>query len=614
MIAIQDGLFRDHYKDLPKKWREFLDALASLVGSILLLLSLKSKESPKPDQESSKNIISTLWDLSGYLLVASVFMVFRATFAAFIGLANTIIWVAVVFTTAGPMILSGLYEATLDRKIIRSMLSALLLKQETVREGGEKGEGSKDERDCVPDWNIFYKRVHQLYAVLVGNLALPEHIHGDTGPEPRTVWKDVRNLVKTEELRELETRQADIIQSKGARAFAEYREVTRVRLKGMLGCQASFGAAIGAPVVFFIGSFLFSVVSNLGVVGDNDTSHALAFGMWWMIIPHVAIVSGCLLAGNNPNTLEVIVCGVGGPWPEDQATKPWWHEWYQPYYQSVYTPVWMWERGRSKREWIDELRIEYSGPSGEGTDAKHGEFHLNLLDWLILFVITFVLMVLPFILAFLTSFYTPTVGLSCRTLNFLLYFLFQVCSSAVWVWNFFRPHRLTRRANWLPFAKKGDADGNNSSIIYYLLLIFVVLGSIFTAFVGTFLQILGVYRNCLCTIPISYWQSRNFSMVISTNTAQDIALANQFWLPTGVASIVLMIVVCYIGWWYQRHWRLQFQTVVDRLLGESDAQVAGKQVSPTGHTTNTDNPSGADTNTANDIITEAPKEPVVTVK
>lgn len=42
-------------------------------------------------------------------------------------------------------------------------------------------------------------------------------------------------------------------------------------------------------------------------LGNNDTSLALAFGMWYMIIPHISIVSGLLLAGNNPNTLEGVV-------------------------------------------------------------------------------------------------------------------------------------------------------------------------------------------------------------------------------------------------------------------------------------------------------------------
>ena len=29
--------------------------------------------------------------------------------------------------------------------------------------------------------------------------------------------------------------------------------------------------------------------------------------MWFMVIPHIAIISGLLLAGNNPNILEGVV-------------------------------------------------------------------------------------------------------------------------------------------------------------------------------------------------------------------------------------------------------------------------------------------------------------------
>jgi uncharacterized membrane protein AbrB (regulator of aidB expression) len=99
-----------------------------------------------------------------------------------------------------------------------------------------------------------------------------------------------------------------------------------------------------------------------------------------------------------------------------------------------------------------------------------------------------------------------------------------------------------------------------------LLLGFMFLGSMFTTVFGTFLQLLGVYRNCLCSIPINYWISGDYSLAISTNTAQAISLAQRLWLPTGVASIVLLIITCYIGWWYQRHWRHQYNSAVKALL------------------------------------------------
>jgi len=120
--------------------------------------------------------------------------------------------------------------------------------------------------------------------------------------------------------------------------------------------------------------------------------------------------------------------------------------------------------------------------------------------------------------------------------------------------------------------KNGSADGTklverrNAPTWFGLLLAFLVLGSLFTTVVGTFLQIIGVYRNCLCDIPIGNWRNGDFTLAISTNTKDDIYFATKFWLPTGVTSVVLLIVVCYIGWWYQRHWRSQFRDVIQQLL------------------------------------------------
>jgi hypothetical protein len=72
----------------------------------------------------------------------------------------------------------------------------------------------------------------------------------------------------------------------------------------MLNCQYSFGSMVGAPVVFFLSGFIFAFVQNVQELGSEDIALALAFGQWYMTIPHIAIVSGLLLAGNNPSILE----------------------------------------------------------------------------------------------------------------------------------------------------------------------------------------------------------------------------------------------------------------------------------------------------------------------
>jgi len=492
---------------------------------------------------------------------------------------------------------------------------------ETMVESTRSEDRHHDEHNIQQTAPELHRRIHLLYAVIVGNLVQESEDAPEDAAEnkksmlddalenrnarhdirkQRSAWNDVKDLIKDED-----------------------KDKTKTRLTTMLGCQASFGAAIGAPVVFFLGAFLFSVFSNLQVVGDNDTSHALAFGMWWMTIPHVAVVGGCLLAGNNPNTLEAIACGAIEGWSQisprekDPDEKPvhwikllfcWVIALYKPFYTSVYRPVWMWERGRNKREWIRHVLDEHwnvinaevtltkrptwnwnaylrssaskvktvsrlSGDKAPDEEAQTKEkdidnFDLDFFDWIELLSIDIILLLIPFVLAFLTSYYTPAIGLSCRTFTFLLYFCFQILLSIVWAWDFphTQPSPLTTKAEWVPFIHRRPT-------IYCLLRGFCFLGSLFTAIIGTLMQILGVYRNCLCTIPMSAWGSRDFMLPISTNTGDNIRYARHYWVNTAIASIVLLIVVCYVGWWYQRHWRYKFTNILDILLKDSQKRV-----------------------------------------
>jgi len=82
------------------------------------------------------------------------------------------------------------------------------------------------------------------------------------------------------------------------------------------------------------------------------------------------------------------------------------------------------------------------------------------------------------------------------------------------------------------------------------------------------MQITGVYRNCKCDAPMWVWGAGRggFQFVISSNTAEMIYYAKLYWLPTGIASICLLIAFCYMGWWYQRHWRQRFKKIVDDVL------------------------------------------------
>lgn len=524
-------------------------------------------------------------------MVIVVKFLFGALIAATIGLLNVVVWVLVVFSTAAPMILSGLYEATIDRQVLRA------IEKDLGRSKTRQNKTADDSEIKANEARRLKYQIHLLYAVLVGNLKLQksgttlfaQDTHETSLKSPETnqassttmqedvdrAWSDVEVLVR------------GLDPAVGETKYANEKRNTKTRLNTMLECQASFGATIGAPVAFFLGSFLFSVFGNYSKLGDSDVSLSLAFGEWWMTIPHVAIVSGCLLAGNNPNTLEAIVSGIDqGNFPEVDKLKD---KMWAPFYKSVYQPVWMWERGRNKHNWFQKVQKQYlKNPSGaEGktaesnvTESRNSERnhtwwgwlntlgkHLTTpplseiptvgkLQWIFLLLTASVLIVIPFVLAYVTSFYTPTIGLSCRTFTFVLYFVFQSLLTILWLYD---------------FHKNKDQDAPPSTTVYFFAIFFFI-GCSFTAIIGTFMQILGVYRNCLCNLPMGYWGSRDYHFTVSTNSAEGIHYAGLYWLSTGIASICLLVIFCYFGWWYQRHWRMRFHGVVGKILPENSVQ------------------------------------------
>ncbi|KAL2151220.1 hypothetical protein VTH82DRAFT_6318 [Thermothelomyces myriococcoides] len=205
---------------------------------------------------------------------------------------------------------------------------------------------------------------------------------------------------------------------------------TKTRLRAMLHCQYSFGTVIGAPVVFFLGGFVFAFLSSLEYLGSEDIAESIAFGSWYMIIPHIAIVSGLLLAGNNPNILE----GVFATEREEKDDKDSHYVLFgilrfELVYPSCYKVAWQWQRGNNKKRWINHLFKTYGNKVVEEDqylEILRARTNLSYIDWFLLLLLTMLLLGVPFILAFLMSFFTPQIGLSCRSGTFALSFCIQV--------------------------------------------------------------------------------------------------------------------------------------------------------------------------------------------
>lgn len=292
--------------------------------------------------------------------------------------------------------------------------------------------------------------------------------------------------------------------------------------------------------------------------------------MWWMTIPHISIVSGLLLAGNNPNTLE----GVVGRKTPNSSQRKWCL--LELVYDSRYRPAWIWHRGRNKRMWA--LRLQQTYPS---LDNLRDKITIYPQKWFSIILIAFGLILIPSTLAFLTSFYTPREGLGCRSMTFLAYMLCQFCLMWLWIWNILSTDLV------LDDQQSIHVTSNNtlwSACVWYFFVTVIFLCATFTAIGGTMMQIIGVYRNCLCDIPITTWHRRyeNELLVISTNSKDDIHRAKTFWKGTGITAVVFLTFVSFVGWWYQKRLRYQFKKLIERIDEPLRVEMQSSDTHPNG--------------------------------
>ena len=280
--------------------------------------------------------------------------------------------------------------------------------------------------------------------------------------------------------------------------------------------------------------------------------------MWWMTIPHIAIISGCLLAGNNPNTLE----GVVGKKTSNPPNLKYWI--FELVYDSRYEPAWIWHRGRNKRIWAMRLQQTHHASASASKEWKE-HMSIKFPDWLVIIGFAWVLIVIPSTLALLTSFYTPREGLSCRSMTFLAYMICQLCLILLWVWNILLTDLVfDSEERLVPRVKTSTLW--YSWIWWFFATVFVSCAT-FLGIGGTMMQVIGVHRNCLCDIPITAWHRRydDQSLVISTNSKDDIHRARSYWKGTGIAAVSFLTFVSFIGWWYQKRLRQDFKKLIKRI-------------------------------------------------
>jgi hypothetical protein len=477
---------------------------------------------------------------------------------AFLTALDTIISVATILVLAGPLMVSGLTEAVLDFRVLLALKKRPQLSQ-----------GSK---------------LRLIITVVCGNLVLQDP---QTIPVAKGSWFQRWRL-------------AEFISKKCRAPVARLDPLERIPLaleaaaswsdmKGtllnLLSAQGDFGALIGAPVVFYLGGFVYTILDLLSKPSVQDAAISLAFGVEWMMIVHVAIVCGCLLASNNPSAASILA--------SEAHTGPTKH--FLPLvYDTPFQPVSMLWRGSNKEKWLAKLVQQCYGagplcPGKSCTMSDHKALRSVADDvrigpatyWLLIVLPTLVLVSLPPAAGAVVAHQTPPAGWGCRSLTLVSYAgaqsLMVLCDG---VRHQFRASDGDSEA--LPSNHPPATKSRGKRIVrrlvrtllsiyncwpQFLLAISSFAGflSLFTALGGTIMQITGVYKNCFCYVNSGMWLDLDNAYVNVASDTADQRNASHNWIYMGCIATGFMATCCYVGWWYQQILRTKYRQSIENL-------------------------------------------------
>lgn len=303
---------------------------------------------------------------------------------------------------------------------------------------------------------------------------------------------------------------------------------------------------------------MYAIVDTASRGGDNSTSHAVAYGLWYGIFVYVAVICGNLLGANNPATL-LAVASRRFRSKEDTVN---------------YRPRSMWNRGASINEWASFYGIR---------------LEIKTRTWLLMGGTSLFLIFIPCSLAFFTSFYTPEIGLSCRSGLTMVYFLSQVvltsCAVAI---NFLAARRLrfrkTRKKKILRSESKGDMFKavrrrfKESSVLEKLTYVCAVIATIvafLTGIIGTALHLAGFTKNCWCQANLRHWNiinktiSEDSWLQFATDTEEQRDTV-RVWYIAGFTGVFFLVSIATTGWLYQMYMRNRVSFHIDKITSSED--------------------------------------------
>lgn len=337
------------------------------------------------------------------------------------------------------------------------------------------------------------------------------------------------------------------------RAYITDSPFAKTKLEALLDHLPSYGTRVGTPIVFYLGAYAYALFDAKSKLGDNDTAHAVAFGLWYGVVVLVAIVSSSVLGIDNPANLHAIFSENRSLDTESPGTnstsgsntnvavRPFLridsHAYH--FHDSPYRMVWLWKRARVFQEWLKTSRLD---------DKLKTKVIANTPRF-VSGVFSSILISLPCAGACWISYQTPAVGFGCRSVAHLIYATSQILLIMVWWTYYSSPHSIR--------LEQSNRRFTPGSILVYVVTALALAAALISSIGGTIMQLVGVFRNCICKASLMYLlpKYRSQGVVLLSNDLQEHRDNAKWWNIVGLIGVVFVGILSIVGWMYQ--WRVR---------------------------------------------------------
>ena len=322
----------------------------------------------------------------------------------------------------------------------------------------------------------------------------------------------------------------------------EKEEETTRAITLCIVARTPFASAILIPVVLMLAVTAATFYDAYAKKGDKDTGLALAYCVWysWVLVP--AVVGNCFATALSPEVARRAFSKVMN-FGEGQGVV-----------------VALRDRHVNNRFWGNWLRRQED--NGKGLDGFVDEVRKDVRFW-VLFgagqLMGWCCVAVATGAATAIAWMTPTVGLGCRSFNFILYGILALMNAILHV-----------VCSWFSLRSGGGRDESGQGVVGGVVFAkltladcvrgfywFLVFGNSLVMVLGTLFHMVGVFRTCWCDRLT--WNDDTM-IELNSKTAEAVENANSYWISTAYVVFSIMTLVCVLA--------VVFRQIISRRMDE----------------------------------------------